>query len=174
MADAASGLESLAALGTGQDGWLRCGSDLVAVEDREGHRRLVARVAVPAGTRMFPLHGRETTVPTRYSVQVDATRHLDQDESLGEAELLQRYFWRYLDHACDPTVRIVDREVVAVRDIAVGEPVTFHYCTTEAEMASPFSCHCGSARCMGIVRGARHLSPVQRRRLEAWLPEYLR
>lgn len=167
-------LESLVALTPGTDGWLRCGSDLVAIEEREGHRRLVARCAIPAGTPMFPVLGRETALPTRYSVQVSATLHLDQDCALDEQDLLARYFWRYLDHACEPTVRIVDRTVVAVRDIAVGDPVTFHYCTTEYDMASPFSCHCGSARCLGIVRGARHLSPVQRRRLEAWLPDYLR
>ena len=61
-----------------------------------------------------------------------------------------------------------------MRDIAEGEVVTFHYCTTEYDMASPFDCQCGSARCMGVIRGARHLTPAQRRHLGKWLPDYLR
>lgn len=153
---------------------LRCDSDLVAVEVRDHHRRLVALREIPRGTHLFRITGRETAVPTRYSVQVSATLHLDQECANDEFDLVRRYFWRYLDHACEPTTRILDRDVIAVRDIAAGEAVTFHYGTTEYDMAAPFDCHCGSARCMGTIRGARHLTPAQRRRLAKWLPDYLR
>ena len=153
---------------------LRCGSQRVGVLVQDHHRRLVALRAIARGTRLFRLTGREITAPTRYSVQVSATLHLDQDCARDEFELVQRYFWRYLDHACEPTTRIREREVIAVRDIAEGEGVTFHYCTTEYDMASPFACQCGSRRCLGMIRGARHLTPAQRRRLEKWMPDYLR
>jgi len=153
---------------------LECDSDLVGVLVQARHRRLVALRDIPRGTRLFRLIGRESPTPTKYSVQVGPVLHLDPDCTRDPVELVRRYYWRYLDHACEPTTRILDRDVIAVRDIAEGEGVTFHYCTTEYDMASPFTCLCGSRRCMGVVRGARHLTPAQRRRLEKWLPEYLR
>jgi hypothetical protein len=52
--------------------------------------------------------------------------------------------------------------------------VTFDYNTTESSMASPFDCHCGSALCVGLVRGADHLTPPQRARLASYLADYLR
>ena len=156
------------------DTLLRCASDLVGILVRDHHRRLIALRDIARGTILFRISGREIASPTRYSVQVSASLHLDQDCARDELELVQRFFWRYLDHACEPTTRIRGRDVIAVRNIAEGEGVTFHYCTTEYEMASPFVCHCASPRCMGVVSGARHLTPAQRRRLEKWLPEYLR
>jgi len=153
---------------------LRCDSPWVGVLDQEGHRRLIALRDIPRGSHLFRLTGREVARPTRHSVQVGARLHLDPDCTRDELELVHRYFWRYLDHACEPTTRILDREVIALRDIAGGEGVTFHYCTTELDMASPFECHCASPRCMGVVRGARHLTPTQRRPLQKWMPAYLR
>ncbi len=153
---------------------LECDSELVGVLVQDHHRRLIAVRDIPRGTRLFRITGREIAAPTRYSVQVEAALHLDQECARDEQELVRRYFWRYLDHACEPTTRIRDRVVIAVRDIGAGEGVTFHYCTTEYDMATPFECHCGSARCLGTIRGARHLTPAQRRRLEKWLPDYLR
>jgi hypothetical protein len=174
LAEAYPQLQSLPRHAHPHDRLLRCDSDLVAILEQPHHRRLVALRDIARGTRLFRITGREIASPTRYSVQVSATLHLDQDCARDEFELVQRYFWRYLDHACEPTTRIANREVIAVRDIAEGEGVTFHYCTTEYDMASPFTCHCGGPRCMGVIRGARHLTPVQRRRLQKWLPDYLR
>ena len=153
---------------------MRCDSDLVGVLVASDHRRLVAIRPVAVGTRLFVITGRETPVPTRYSLQVGRSLHLDQDCARDESDLVKRYFWRYLDHHCDPTTIIRDREVVAIRDIAEGDGVTFDYNTTEYDMAAPFQCHCESARCVGMVRGARHLRPAQRARLARWLPDYLR
>ena len=174
MAEASTQQQSLPRDAQPQDTLLQCDSQLVGILVQAGHRRLIALRAIAKGTRLFRITGREIEVPTKYSVQVSATIHLDQDCARDEFELVRQYFWRYLDHACEPTARIRDREVVAVRDIAEGECVTFHYCTTEYDMASPFACQCGSPRCMGRIRGARHLTPAQRRHLGKWLPDYLR
>lgn len=159
---------------TPQSRRIRCASDVVEIEEHGGHRRLVARRDIAQGERLFVITGRERPAPTKYSVQVGASLHLDQSCARDEHEVALHYYWRYLDHACDPTTCIRDRAVVAVRDIARGAGVTFHYCTTEWDMASPFECRCGSPRCLGVIRGARHLTPAQRRRLERWMPDYLR
>jgi hypothetical protein len=174
LAEAYPLLQSLPRHAHPKDVLLRCDSDLVAIHVHDHHRRLVALRDIARGTHLFRITGRETPVPTRHSLQVSATLHLDQDCARDEFELVGRYFWRYLDHACEPTTRISDREVIAVRRIAEGEGVTFHYCTTEYDMASPFECRCASPRCMGVIRGARHLTPAERRRLAKWMPDYLR
>jgi hypothetical protein len=153
---------------------LRTECDLVGVEVGDGHRRLVAMRDIARGTHVFRLEGRESATPTKYSVQIGAGLHLDPDCSPDERVLVRKHYWRYLDHACEPSALIRGRDVTAVRDIVKGEAVTFHYCTTEYDMASPFHCHCGSPRCLGVIRGARHLTPTQRRRLLKWLPDYLR
>jgi len=174
LAEASPQVHSLALDSEVQDALIACDSDLVGIQMTAGHRRLVALHGIAKGTRLFRITGRERTSPTKYSVQVSEALHLDQDCARDEVELVRRYFWRYLDHACEPTTQIRDREVIAVRDIEAGEGVTFHYCTTEYDMATPFTCTCGSPRCMGVIRGARHLTPSQRRRLAKWLPDYLR
>jgi hypothetical protein len=152
---------------------LQCDSHLVGVLVARSGRRLVAIRPIADGTRVLTITGRETLVPTRYSLQVGAALHLDQDCAHDELDLVQRYFWRYLDHSCEPTTVIRNREVIAIRDIAEGDAVTFDYNTTEYDMAEPFRCRCRSAHCVGMVRGARHLTPVQRARVARWLPDYL-
>ena len=153
---------------------LHCGCDLVGVQMGDNGRRLIALRPIAEGRRIFALVGREVGLPTRYSVQVSASLHLDPDCARDESDLLQHYFWRYLDHSCEPTTVIRDREVISVRDIDEGDGVTFDYNTTEYDMATPFQCRCGSQRCVGMVRGARHLTPAQRARVARLLPDYLR
>lgn len=112
--------------------------------------------AIAAGTRLFRIEGRVVALPTRHSLQVAPGVHLDQGDARDEHDLVARFFWRYMDHHCEPSTAIRDREAIALRDIVPGEAITFDYNTTEDDMAEPFACHCGSARCVGLVRGARH------------------
>ncbi len=153
---------------------LQCDSELVGVLVTGNGRRLVAIRAIAQGARVLAITGRETHVPTRYSLQVGPALHLDQDCAHDEFDVVRRYFWRYMDHHCDPTTVIRDREVIALRDLAEGDGVTFNYNTTESDMAEPFRCQCGSVHCVGEVRGARHLTRAQRAQVARWLPAYLR
>ncbi len=47
--------------------------------------------------------------------------------------------------------------VIATRDLAPGDELTFFYPSTEWEMSSPFICLCGAANCIHVVAGARFL-----------------
>ncbi len=149
-------------------------SPLVGVLVDQHERRLIAVLAIADGTRLFKLEGHETAVPTRYSLQVGPAVHLDQSDAHDPVDRVRRRFWRYMNHSCDPTTVIRNREVFARRDIAPGESISFDYNTTEYDMASPFECACGSAVCVGVIRGAKHLSPEDRARLGTDLAEYLR
>jgi hypothetical protein len=153
---------------------LQTNSDVVGVLVTHDERRLVTVRAVSAGEKLFYLEGRVTTTPTRYSVQIGRGLHIDQDDTRNAGERMGRYFFRFMNHHCEPSTEIRDRYVIALRDIAEGEDVTFDYNTTEYDMAEPFTCRCGSARCVGLVRGAKHLTPEQRALVEHSLPDYLR
>lgn len=149
-------------------------SPLVGVLVEHDQRRLIALAAIPMGTAIFRLEGRRTATATRYSIQIGAGQHLDPDDMEYPMQRVRSRFWMYLNHHCEPSAHVRDRTVTALRDIAPGDGVTFDYNTTESSMASPFDCHCDSAWCVGLVRGANHLTPEQRARVESYLAEYLR
>ena len=130
-----------------------------------GEYRLVAICRLPAGTPLFTLEGEAYSKPSRFSVQTGRDVHIDQGATSSHEEVLDRYFWRFMNHSCDPNTMIRDRQAVARREMLQWEPVTFNYNTTEWEMAEPFVCHCGSPVCLGIIRGYKHLTPQQRRLL---------
>ncbi len=153
---------------------LPCDCLLVAVSVTDDESHLVAATTIAKGTHLFKLNGVETTTPTRFSVQLTHTSHLAPAPDATEAEIVARYGWRFMNHSCDPTTMIQNREVIAIRDMQPGDAVTFDYNTTEYDMAEPFDCGCGTDACIGLVRGARHLTAEQRTRLGVRLAEYLR
>lgn len=153
---------------------LRCDADSIGVLVTHDWRRLIALRRIVAGTKIFTLQGREYAKPTRHSVQIGALLHIDQGHARDANESVRKYPYRFMDHACDPSALVRGRSVVARRDIEPGDAVTFNYNTTEYDMAEPFRCSCESAMCVGIVRGARHLTPNQRALIEDWLADYLR
>lgn len=87
--------------------------------------------------------------PTYLSVQVDDDRHI----------LLAPEFLQYINHSCEPNTFFDTGhfEVVALRDIAADEEITFFYPSTEWTMTQSFDCFCGADSCLGRIQGAAHL-----------------
>lgn len=84
---------------------------------------------------------------SRFTVQIGHNEHTDVGKLAA------------LNHSCDPNV-ILDTKnmlMVACRDIAKGEELSFFYPSTEWEMAAPFICLCGASNCIHVVAGARFL-----------------
>ena len=130
-----------------------------------GEYRLVAIRPILAGDRLFQMEGDRTTRPSRYSVQIGEDLHIDLGTGYTTEEILDRYFWRFMNHGCDPNALITGEEVIALYDIEPWAAVTFDYNTTEWDMAEPFRCLCDSPRCLGTIRGFKHLTAGQRKRL---------
>ncbi len=79
---------------------------------------------------------------------------------------------RYMNHSCQPNTHFAGRQVVALRDIAEREELTFDYNSTEWEMAEAFVCecgHCGGSR----ISGFKNLTPKEQRAMADRLPAYL-
>jgi hypothetical protein len=151
-----------------------CRSEFVGVMRAEGSYRLIAIRPIGAGARLFRIEGERTHRPSRYSVQIGEHLHIDLGRGHSREEILDRYYWRFMNHSCEPNTLIRDQDVIATRDIEPWADVTFNYNTTEYDMAEPFRCHCGSPRCGGDIRGFKHLSPAERERLRPALAPHLR
>ncbi|MBL7747653.1 MAG: SET domain-containing protein-lysine N-methyltransferase [Chitinophagaceae bacterium] len=88
--------------------------------------------------------------PTYLTVQVGVAKHIT----------LQPEFLQYINHSCDPNVFFdtTTMELVALKELAVEEELTFFYPSTEWEMTQSFNCYCGSHKCLGEIKGAAFLS----------------
>lgn len=59
---------------------------------------------------------------------------------------------RFMNHSCDPnTWWADDHTMIARRDIAMGEEITYDYATTEITVPFEMNCRCGSPNCRGVI-----------------------
>lgn len=133
-------------------------------------RGVFARQPIAAGEAILPFGGpkrrRAELLPDEYHLQIGEDLYLGAS---GEAD-------DYVNHSCDPNAGFRDGLVlVARRDIAVDEEITWDYSTAiDEDDFAGFACGCGAAGCRGSVRSFRHLDTVTQRRLVPWLLPYLR
>jgi hypothetical protein len=149
------------------------GSCAIAVAQRDGHCRTIAARPIAVGDVILQVTGESTTRPVRHSLQVGADEHVAPPASTTMRERLAHYPWAFLDHACEPNAAFRGRELVALQPIVAGAAITFHYATTEWDMAEPFVCRCGSPHCLGEIRGFRHLDAASRIRLRPHVAPHL-
>lgn len=135
--------------------------------------QLLATENVEAGELLFVIEGEITNIPSRYSVQVGVNTHIDLPDNFDLQQILDRYYWRFMNHHCEPNTMIRGRDVIAIRRIHPGEEITFDYNTTEYEMSEPFACRCRSSRCRGNIQGFKYLSKANREDLRPMLASYL-
>jgi hypothetical protein len=151
-----------------EPGALRFGVDGgVEAKMLNGMMAVFARRIYPKGTAIYSFHGPRLAKPTAYSVQFAPDVHIDCDDEC-----------RFTNHSCDANASLDysndTATLVATRDIAVGEQVTFNYNTTEWSMASPFICLCGSPRCIKLVSGCKSLDTPMRLSLWSLFPSFLK
>ena len=60
----------------------------------------------------------------------------------------------YINHSCEPNCGFTDSTtLVAMREIAPGEAVTFDYAMSDTKTIFAFDCWCGSAKCRKKMSG---------------------
>ena len=85
----------------------------------------------------------------------------------------------FFNHSCDPNagLRIDGQKVwlIAIKNIAQGEEITWDYSTTMDEDEWEMECNCGSELCRGKVRDFKYLpTEIQRKYLNLGIvPEYI-
>jgi hypothetical protein len=138
----------------------------VELRNNQGFKGVFAKERVERHSVIFYLRGTITARPTKYTIQLGKNRHL-KFPAIRKGNNDLNYSWQYLNHNCEPNsyINTADRTLRALREIAAGEEINFNYLTTEAELAVPFTCNCGSVNCFGVIRGYDFLTAEEAERL---------
>lgn len=116
------------------------------------YHSIIARENIHSGEDVCEFSGEPYDHATAHTLQADENKHI-----LCPGGPV------YTNHSCDPCAHFSFRPeepfpiLVAHRDIAAGDEITFDYNTTEWEMSTPFQCLCGSKQCIGLIQGFKHL-----------------
>lgn len=88
--------------------------------------------------------------PTYLTIQVGIDKHIT----------LEPVFLQYTNHSCEPNVFFDTTafKLIALKEINVGDELTFFYPSTEWNMAQSFICTCGNINCLHTIKGAAYLS----------------
>ena len=80
----------------------------------------------------------------------------------------------FINHSCDPNCGMSGATViVAMRDIAVGELLTYDYACSDGSDYDEFECSCGTALCRGKVTGHDWMLPELQLRYRGFFSPYL-
>jgi uridine kinase len=86
--------------------------------------------SVQSGTSIYKLTGNIKTKPTRTSIQIGPDKHIEDE------------WGQYINHSCYPSVKIIDGNLVAIKELELETSITFDYNQNEDNMSDPFLCHC--------------------------------
>lgn len=130
------------------------GNDALAVQfDAQSKQyKLVTKQSFAKDAVIQTFTAKETlATATRYSVQVSEQKHIH----------LAPEFLNYTNHSCQPNCFFNTDigQIIALRNIALGEELSFFYPATEWQMTEAFVCTCQSEQCLGVIQGAYSLSP---------------
>lgn len=150
------------------------------IDPGKGGRAVVARQVIRKGEliamwsgKLVDREGLDQLPPVlrRFSLQVEEGLYLT---SLNEHEGAD-----YINHSCDPNAGLSGQiSLVALRDIAVGEDISYDYAMSDGSTYDEFPCGCGAETCRGRVSGddwrrpelwlryQGHFSPYLQRRID--------
>ena len=72
------------------------------------------------------LDGPISNIPTRTSIEIGQNKHIEDDLGI------------YINHSFNPSCKIENGCVVAVKKIDINHEITFNYNVSETSMATPF------------------------------------
>jgi hypothetical protein len=130
-------------------------ADANVVEQRmdlvKNHRALYAKKTFKPGDVISQFKARATfPTPSYLTVQISDTAHIELFPDHLEC----------VNHSCEPNsfFDTSTLEFVALKHIEQGDEFFFFYPSSEWDMVQAFKCHCGNPSCLGLIKGAKHLS----------------
>jgi len=135
-------------------------------------------MAVKAGVRLAIFGGRVTHVAEEigdYGIQIDEDFVID-GVSEHSGDFYEDTF--FINHSCEPNAGIKGQIfLVAMRDIAENEGVTFDYamCLHETKGAPPYrmECLCGRINCRKVITDNDWKLPDLQKKYDGWFSWYL-
>ncbi len=104
-----------------------------------------------------------TNIPTWYGVT--KTIWIDPEKSV----------FQFFNHSCDPNTAIIGtKKVIARKNIAAGEEITFDYSFTDGDVNWTLEneCSCGTKLCRKKIQSIQRLSPKTVRGHYPFIPRY--
>ncbi len=105
------------------------------------------------------------------SLQIDDNKFLESTVKFDD----------FLNHSCNPNCYIdwQNLNLVALRDIQIGEEISFNYNTSEYDLINlvkncSFKCGCNSKNCIGEIRGFRYLTEQQKKKIQKFVSPFLK
>lgn len=79
-----------------------------------------------------------------------------------------------INHSCEPNCGLLGSTVVvALRNIAVGEEISYDYAMSDSDAYDEFNCECKSALCRGVVTGQDWMKPELQDKYKGFFSAYL-
>jgi SET domain-containing protein len=133
-----------------------------AVRECGTGRGVFACDQIPGGSVIMgysgPLLRYEQTSPQTLALQIGPDLYIGESGAADD----------FVNHCCDPNAGMLidgnDVQLVALRDISIGEQITFDYSTTMDEDDFEFDCLCGSSVCRGRIGDFKHLPATVKKR----------
>ncbi|MDI1289863.1 MAG: SET domain-containing protein-lysine N-methyltransferase [bacterium] len=100
------------------------------------------------------------------SIQVDDDLYLVSDETPEPGDML--------NHSCEPNCGLSGSILlIAMRDITVGEEITFDYAMCDSSDYDEFACMCGAPTCRQVITGSDWRDPVIQAKYNGWFSPYI-
>ena len=130
---------------------------------------------IPAGATVVGFGGSVVTRDVLNTVSPDRQhRSIQIADDLFLTPNDQREAGDMINHSCEPNLGILGSIVlVAMREIEVGEELTFDYATCDDSDYDEFECLCGTVSCRGKVTGQDWKIPALQEKYAGWFSPYL-
>lgn len=127
---------------------------LVMKDFSDGRKQLIATAPIAKDELLIVWGGRPVT---RAELEAqDSIAHSLSVQIEDDIYLLQFGYEEgdCINHSCEPNAGIRGQVcVVAIRDIAAGEVISYDYCMTDTTDYDQFACLCGSSQCRTSITG---------------------
>jgi uncharacterized protein len=136
---------------------------------------IFAGEAISAGELLIVWGGRIVTQSELDQLPEDSRRHgIQVEESMFCIPLEPSEPADYINHSCLPNAGLSGQiALIALRDIAAGEEVSYDYATSDSCPYDEFECVCGSPQCRGWVTGNDWKRPELWERYAGYFSPYL-
>ena len=94
-----------------------------------GEKATHAKHAHQPGDLVYVVRGEVQAERTRQTIEVAPGQHVHDT------------YAEFINHSFGPNLEVRGRELVAIREIAPGDELTFDYLRSESSIAAPFVCH---------------------------------
>lgn len=124
----------------------------VKLSDHNHQKCILAQVPIAKNEMIVNVHGKLSSLPDKYSIQVGDGKHITPLDLEDEDSL-----WAFTNHSCEPNAffDLEEMSFKALKNIKEGEEITYDYETTEETISNPFQCACNSTKCKGEIKGSK-------------------